>query len=165
MNDMPGLTSPASDRKVSSNRRVSEERRLSILDALWRSSFARRRLGPRRNTDRHVVMTDWFRAHWLAAAMIILILSGVDALLTLALISRGAVEINPFMEPLVHGSGHGFAFWKLGLTSLGVVTLTMAARLRVFGGIAVGTILYLVLCGYVALVAYELALLRTITEQ
>jgi uncharacterized protein DUF5658 len=143
-------------------RRTPAERRLSLIHALWRSSFARRRLGPRRETDRPSVMTDWFQPHLLAAAIIILILSTLDALLTLALVSRGAVEINPVMEPLVRGSGHGFAFWKVGLTSFGVIVLTMSARLRILGKIAVECILYLVLCGYLALVGYEIALLRSI---
>lgn len=107
-------------------------------------------------------MTDWFQPQWLATAMIILVLSSVDAVLTLALISRGAVEINPFMEPLVRGSGLSFALWKLGLTSMGVVVLTMAARLRVFGWVAVGSVLYVVLGGYLVLVGYELWLLHSI---
>ena len=145
-------------------RRTPAERRLSIFGALWRSSFARRRLGPRRETDRHPVMTDWFQPHLLATSIIILILSTMDALLTLALVSRGAVEINPLMEPLVRGSGHGFAFWKIGLTSMGVIVLTMAARLRILGKIAAGNILYIVLCGYLVLVGYEIALLRSIAE-
>ena len=143
-------------------RRTPAERRLSIFHALWRSSFARRRRGPRRETDRPSVMTDWFQPHLLAAAIIILILSTMDALLTLALVSRGAVEINPLMEPLVRGSGHGFAFWKIGVTSIGVIVLTMSARLRILGKIAVESILYLVLCGYLAIVGYEIALLRSI---
>jgi hypothetical protein len=143
-------------------RQAAKERRLSILGALWRSSFARRRLGPRRGTDRHPVVTDWFQPQWLATAIIILLLSVADALLTLTLVSRGATEINPFMEPLVHGSGHGFALWKLGLTSLGVVILTMLARFRILGGIAVGSILYVVLCAYLVLVGYELWLLRAL---
>ena len=64
------------------------------------------------------------------------------------------------MAPLVHGSGHGFALWKLGLTALGVVLLTLLARMRILGGIAVGSILYVVLCAYLVLVGYELWLLR-----
>ena len=159
------FTTAVSRKKQARDRRVPADRRLSILSALWQSSFARRRIGPRRGTDRHPVMTDWFHPQWLATAMIILILSCVDALLTLSLVSRGAVEINPLMEPLVRGSGHSFAFWKLGLTSMGVVVLTLTARLRVFGGIAVGSLLYVVLGGYLVLVAYELSLLGSIPGQ
>jgi Domain of unknown function (DUF5658) len=155
----PGTTG---NQETQDARRGRPERRTSILRALWQGSFARRRHGPRRQTDRHPVMTDWFRPHWLAVVMLILILSGTDAVLTLALIQRGAEEINPLMAPLVHGSAHGFALWKLGLTSLGVVILTMLARLRILGGIAVGSILYVVLGIYLALVGYEINLLRTI---
>lgn len=159
---MPPSTSAVSKQEYSLDRRILAVRRISILGALWQSSFARRRLGPRRDTDRHPVTTDWFHPQWLATAMIILILSGVDAVLTLALVSRGAIEINPFMEPLIRGSGLSFALWKLGLTSMGVVVLTMVARLRVFGRVAVGSLFYAVLGGYLVLVGYELWLLRLI---
>ena len=142
-------------------RRNRIERRRSVLRALWRGNFERRRVGPRRSTERHAVVTDWFHSQWLAVAILILLLCGADALLTLTLISRGASEVNPLMDPLVRGSGHGFAAWKFTLTSLGVVLLTLLARLQVFGR-TVGTILYVVLGMYVALVGYELFLLRNI---
>ena len=106
-------------------------------------------------------MTDWHHPQWLAVAISVLLLSLADALLTLTLISHGAVEINPFMVPLVHGSGHGFAFWKMGLTALGVVVLTVLARLRIRGQV-VGTALYVALAGYIVLISYELFLLRNI---
>jgi len=108
-----------------------------------------------------MVVTDWFHPQWLAVGMLILLLCSADALLTLTLISHGAVEINPMMAPLVTGSGHAFAGWKLGLTAMGVVFLTMLARLRIFGR-TVGAILYVVLGLYVALVGYELFLLGNI---
>jgi hypothetical protein len=142
-------------------RRERTERRRSLLGALWRGNFARRRLAPRRRTERHAVVTDWFHPQWLALAVGILLLSVTDAILTLTLISHGATEVNPVMAPLVAGSGHSFAFWKMGLTSMGVVVLTLVARLRI-GGRAVGTALYLFLALYVLLVAYELFLLRNI---
>jgi hypothetical protein len=148
----------------SRRRRAARERRESILIALWHGSFARRRHGPRRETDRHLAMTDWFQPQWLATAIVILLLSSMDALFTLELVSRGATEINPLMEPLVRGSGHGFAFWKLGLTAFGVVVLTLLARMRLLGRFAVGWILYLVLCGYLVLVGYELWLLRSLAK-
>ena len=50
---------------------------------------------------------------------------------------------------------------RFGLTAMGVMILTLLARLR-FWGKAVGTILYVVLVGYLALVGYELFLLRNI---
>lgn len=106
-------------------------------------------------------MTDWFHPQWLAVGMAVLLLSMADAFLTLTLISHGASEVNPLMEPLVHGSGHSFAFWKFGLTGSGVAILVILARLRLWGR-AVGNVLYGALALYAVLVAYELYLLRNI---
>ena len=142
-------------------RRLQIERRRSLFHALWRGNFERRRHAPRRGDTRHAVVTDWFHPQWLAVGMLILLLCSADALLTLTLISHGAREINPFMDPLVRGEGHSFAAWKFALTAMGVVTLILLARLRVFGR-AVGTVLYLVLGLYSVLVGYELFLLRNI---
>ncbi len=146
---------------TSTDRRHPIERRRSVLRALWRGNFARRRIAPRRVTERHVVVTDWFHPQWLAVAILILVLCGADAFLTLTLISHGAREVNPLMAPHVVGSGYSFAFWKFGMTAMGVVTLTLLARLRVMGR-AVGVILYMVLGLYVILIGYELFLLRNI---
>jgi hypothetical protein len=142
-------------------RRLRIERRRSVLRALWRGNFERRRVAPRRTTERHAVVTDWFHPQWLAVGILILLLCSADALLTLTLISHGAIELNPFMAPLVGGSGVAFAGWKLGLTAMGVVVLTLFARIEVFGR-AVGVILYAVLGMYALLVGYELFLLRNI---
>jgi hypothetical protein len=65
------------------------------------------------------------------------------------------------MDPLVRGEGRSFALVKFGLTAVGVVLLTILARLRFFGR-TIGYLLYLVLAGYVVLVGYELFLLRNI---
>ena len=64
------------------------------------------------------MVTDWFHPQWLAVGILILLLCGADALLTLTLISRGAVEVNPVMDPLVRGSGQSFALWKFVLGTL-----------------------------------------------
>ncbi len=159
---MPPQRSGLSLLDNSRDSRIPHDRRRSILHALWRGNFARRRVGPRRGNDRHLVVTDWFHPQWLLTAVGILLLSCADALLTLTLIAHGAVEINPFMKPLVTGSGHAFALWKLGLTSMGVVVLTLFARVRLLGRVPTGALLYLILAGYVVLVSYELWLLRLI---
>ena len=108
-----------------------------------------------------MVVTDWFHPQWLALTIGILLLCLLDAILTLTLVSHGASEVNPVMEPLVRGSGQSFGYWKIGLTAMGVMTLTLLARLR-FWGKAVGTVLYVVLATYIVLVGYELFLLRNI---
>jgi hypothetical protein len=147
--------------QANTERRIHGERRRSVFRSLWHGNFARRRVAPRRSAERHAAVTDWFHPQWLAVGVAVLLLSLADALLTLTLISHGAVEVNPFMAPLVRGSGHSFAFWKIGLTALGVVVLILLARLRIRGR-GVGNVLYGALAVYIVLVAYELYLLRNI---
>jgi Domain of unknown function (DUF5658) len=111
------------------------------------------------------VAVDWHRSHWLGVVITILLLSVADALLTLTLLNQGAREANPLMAPLVTGSGHWFAFWKVSLTTAGVVVLVLLSRYRLFGRIRVGALLYVVLALYVALITYEWSLLHRIEAQ
>lgn len=143
----------------SSDRRGVPERRQRHWYGLWAGHGLRRRQGPRRHKDRYLAVVDWHHPHWLLVGMLILVLCTVDALFTIQLIARGATEINPFMAPLVEGAGEGFAYWKMGLTAVGVIILTALARLRLFGPVRVGALLYAVLGLYTMLVCYELWLL------
>ena len=133
-----------------------------VLRALLLGSFNPRRRVPRRADEHAVSAVDWHHPQWLAIAMLILLFSCTDALLTLMLIERGASEANPLMAPLVGGSGVAFALVKIGLTAGGVVLLTQLARMRAFGRIPVGVLLYTVLAIYGALIAYEFGLLNAL---
>jgi Domain of unknown function (DUF5658) len=142
------------------DRRQGAERRRRVLQALLVGSFRPRRRGHRRQEESGRIV-DWHDSRWLAVVMLVLILSTVDAMLTLTLVAQGtAAEANPLMAQLLDGDGLKFALWKLGLTSVGVVTLTALARQRVFGWLRVGTLLYAVLLLYTALIAYEVGMLR-----
>ena len=136
------------------------ERRIEVLRALMHGSFKPRRREPRRADERAVSAVDWHHPQWLAIAMLIVVFSCIDALLTLLLLERGAYEANPMMAPLVERSAFAFALVKIGLTAGGVVLLTQLARLRAFGRIPVGVLLYVVLAIYGALIAYEFGLLK-----
>lgn len=94
--------------------------------------------------------------------MVIVLLSCIDAFLTITLIDRGAYEANPFMAPLVAGSPLAFALVKIGLTGGGVVVLTLLARMRAFRRIPISALLYAVLIAYAVLVTYEARLLRSL---
>ncbi len=136
------------------------DRRTHVLRALLYGSFRPRRRAPRRADESGLSAVDWHHPQWLAIAILIVVFSCTDALLTLVLLERGAYEANPMMAPLVAGSTSAFAVVKIGLTVGGVVLLTQLARLRAFGRIPVGVLLYLVLAIYGALVAYEFGLLK-----
>ena len=107
---------------------------------------------------------DWHHPQWLGVAIITLLLSLADALLTLELIRRGAYEANPFMAPLVYGDALVFAAVKIGLTGGGIVVLILLARAQIFGRLPVAYVLYAVLLVYAVLVGYEFTLLRALPE-
>jgi hypothetical protein len=140
---------------TTAERRAAVERRTRTLHALFHGSLKPRRRDSRRDTDAGFAAVDWHQSRWLAVAVLIVVLSCADAFFTLTLLADGAYEANPVMATLLDGSAHWFALAKIGLTSLGVILLTVVARTRAFGRIPVGAVLYTVLVGYATLVAYE----------
>jgi hypothetical protein len=136
-------------------RRQELERRTHTLRSLLYGSLKPRRREPRRDSDAGFAAVDWHQSRWFAVALLIVMLSCADAFFTLTLLADGAYEVNPVMATLLDGSSHWFAFAKIGLTSIGVILLTVVARLRAFRLIPVGIVLYAVLLVYATLVAYE----------
>lgn len=145
-----------------SERRRAADRRRRTLRSLLTGSFNPRRYGPRRARDGSLTSTDWHEPQWLAIALVILLLSVADAVLTLTLVQHGALEANPVMAAFLAVDPDLFVAFKLGLTAGGVVLLTVVAKVRAFGHLPVGAILYTVLTAYAALITYEVWLLRTI---
>jgi Domain of unknown function (DUF5658) len=135
------------------------DRRKRVIRSLVYGSFHPRRRGPRREGENTITAVDWHHPQWFLISVLIVLFSCADAFLTLRLVEEGAYELNPFMAPLVGGSAAGFALVKIGLTAAGVVLLTQLARLRTFGRVPVGVILYSVLAIYGTLIFYEFRLL------
>lgn len=154
----PGAREPPRE-PAELERRRGPDRRTSVLRALVLGSMRPRRQGPRRSGEQRLGAVDWHHPWWLAVATLIVALSCADAALTLLLINQGAYEVNPLLATLVRGSAAAFIAVKVGLTGIGIVCLTMLARLKAFGRLPVPLILYAVLAGYVVLIVYELALL------
>src|SRR5271170_7464590 len=92
--------------ELTQERRHRFDRRRRVWWAMTYGSFnPRRRLPPRRLDDFRFHSLDWHSAHLLAVAIGILLLSVVDAFLTLVLLQGGAVaEVNPIMAALIYRS-------------------------------------------------------------
>lgn len=143
-------------------RRLSSDRRIRTVRSILYGSFNPRRRHIRRGGPVRLRDLDWHHPQWLAVGMLIVMLSCIDAALTIVLVSHGAYEVNPLMAPLIGDSTLAFTIVKIGLTAGGVVMLTLLARLRAFGRIPVSLMLYIVLAGYGALIIYEVRLLNEI---
>jgi hypothetical protein len=139
-------------------RRRGADRRTRVARAIVYGNFKPRRVGPRRAGEERLGAIDWYHPWWLAIATLILALCASDAVLTVVLINRGASELNPMLAPLID-SGALFVAVKVGLTGISVVLLTLLSRIRAFGRMPVGLLLYAVLAGYAVLIGYELHLL------
>lgn len=141
------------------DRRLSGERRSQIFRALVAGGWHARRRNPRRAESLRPGFVDWHAPHWFAAALLVLLLSMADTLLTVVLIQHGATEINPLMEPFVIGNTPGFAFLKLALTASAVTILVVLTRVPAFGRLLAGPILITAALLYTVLLGYELWLL------
>jgi hypothetical protein len=146
-------------RRLAAGDRRRGERRRQVLHALLVGSFYARRRRPRRDSEQALAAVDWHKPQWLAIAILIVLFSSADALLTVALLQHeGAYEMNPLMRPLI-GSGLAFVLIKVGLTAGGVILLTLLAGMRALGRLRAGLLLYALLAAYGALLAYEVSLL------
>ncbi|MGI9260271.1 MAG: DUF5658 family protein [Gammaproteobacteria bacterium] len=140
------------------DRRVIDRRRLT-LRTFFQSGFTPRRRGGRRAED-HESLVDWHEPELLFLALAIVLLSVTDAFFTLTLLTNGAREANPIIEYVLINHPAYFAAIKMILTGGGVLILVAMARARVFKVVRVKHILQCFLATYVALIGYEVWMLR-----
>ena len=141
-------------------RRPGPDRRHTTLGSFLRGGLTPRRRNGRRAGEHHLPI-DWHEPYLLFLSVTILLLSVVDAFLTVTLITGGAREVNPFIEFVLRVQPQAFAAIKMALTGLGVLVLVAVARARLFRVMRAGMVLQGVFVAYVALIAYEWWLLRT----
>jgi hypothetical protein len=131
---------------------------------LYGSIRPRRRRPARRGQDARFHALDWHATHLWAVSIGILILSVVDAFLTLRLLSAGAVEVNPLMALFVDGNVALFAGLKMAMTGVCVGLMVLLAGYRFMRVLRVDVILYCILMAYVTLIAHEVGMLRQVTD-
>jgi len=142
-------------------RRRGPDRRHTTLLSFLKGGVTPRRRGGRRTGEHHLPI-DWHEPYLLFLSVTILLLSVVDAFLTLTLLTVGATEANPVMAFVLSHYPHLFALSKMGFTGIGVLVLVAVARARLFRVMRVGAVLQGLFVAYVALIAYEWWLLHMI---
>ena len=121
------------DRKFA-DRRCGEDRRKNKIPSFRLASLLGRRGIPRRQADRQGFFAiDVYGAKTLAMILVILSLSVMDALLTLYLIGKGAVEVNPVMAYFLDYGPFAFFGAKYLLTSVAVTLILVNSRAFIFG--------------------------------
>jgi hypothetical protein len=120
-----------------------------------------RRESGRRYTDRQrPLLADRYRQSLFGVIALILFLSVIDAILTLFLISHGAVELNPVMAFYLGLGPYTFLSVKYALTCVGLmILLVFRNRFLNSMGIKAGAFLYVTLAAFVGVVSWEIYLI------
>lgn len=140
-------------------RRLGNERRRVTMRSLLLGGLNPRRREGRRLTDATNLL-DWHDPKLLALAVTILLLSCMDALITVHLLLLGGEELNPLMAFFLANDVTTFIVAKLILTGVPLLLLVATARARVFGQFRVIWLLQIFLLLYAVLIGYEWILLE-----
>jgi hypothetical protein len=144
------------------NRSISDRRYFTWRTVLFGYVRSRRR-SPRRHAEHEPLYTDWHHPWLFFLAVGTMLLSSVDAFMTLQLLERGAVEINPLMARLIGHSTVAFAATKMALTGSGILALVFLARARFMRLVRTGLFLTTVFTLYACLVCYQFVYLMRIS--
>lgn len=142
-------------------RRLGNERRTGRFgDIRWFLKSGRRRRVRRQTDRRKLHMLDYYPPKLFVVLVVVLLLSVIDALLTLFLIDNGAVEINPVMAYYIELGPNIFMATKY-LITVSVVTIGVLlnyAYVRFFR-FRFGQILHVFAGCFTMVVAWELFLI------
>jgi hypothetical protein len=142
-------------------RRSGIDRRKTRLGGIRQLLFSGRRSNLRRADDRRkLAIMDHYSPRILAVIVLILVLSLVDAVLTLILISYGAVELNPIMAYFISKGDSTFLVAKYLLTAISVTIVVFInyVFVRIFRSHARDLLVFFAGC-FALVVAWELFLM------
>ena len=141
-------------------RRAAVDRRNYSFNTLKQCAVAPRRMHGRRQGDRSYALMDQFDSGIVTLAIALMILSIMDAVFTLTLISRGGSEVNPFMNALLQHSVWAFTGFKMILTGIPAIILVAVGNMLLFKKYRARSILAALVGVYLGLIVYHLALLH-----
>lgn len=136
------------------NRTESDRRTFTWRTILYGFLLSRRR-ATRRAGDADPLFTDYHHPWLFFLAVGIMVMSCADAIFTLALLDRGAVEINPVMAVMIGKGPQAFAMSKMLLTGFGILALVFLARAMFMKRIRTGLFLTTFFNIYAVLVCYQ----------
>jgi len=139
-----------------SDRRIGIERRRPTWRTVAHGFLRSRRRDLRREVDADVWFIDWHHPWLFFLSVGTMLLSSLDAFLTLQLIERGMIEANPVMASMLAQGVGWFAGGKMLLTGAGILTLVFLAKTRFLNRVRTGLFLTAFFSGYCCLICYEI---------
>ena len=144
-------------------RNIADRRQVatSVWDAL---AGIGQRIAHRRMPDRaQPYFTDRFSPSTLLLILTLLLLSLLDAVITIRLIPAGCDEVNPLMAQLLEFGVVPFLLGKYFLTAAGLPLLVVFQNFTLFGTrFRVYYLIPLFISLYIALILYQLSLVATL---
>lgn len=126
--------------------------------------FGGKRETIRRYEDRQrAFLLDQYHQSLFGVIAIILLLSVVDAILTLFLINHGAIEVNPIMAFYLDFGPYTFLSVKYGLTSVGLMILLIFKNMFLRSmRVETGAFLYVILAAFLGVVSWQIFLIHSV---
>ncbi len=84
-----------------------------------------------------------------------MIMSCVDAFMTLQLLQHGMIEANPVMAAVLDQGTMAFAATKFTMTGTSILILVFLAKTRFMNRVRVGLFLTVIFSSYACLICYE----------
>jgi len=135
--------------------RSENDRRLFSWRTVLFGFMRSRRRATRRDNEVEPTFTDWHHPWLFFLGVGIMLMSGMDAFLTLQLLDMGAIEINPVMAGVIGHSALTFAISKMVLTGFGILALVLLSKSRFFDRVRTGLLLTFFFGVYAVLICYE----------
>ncbi|HSG59011.1 MAG TPA: DUF5658 family protein [Woeseiaceae bacterium] len=131
-----------------------DRRAFSWRTVIFGFTLSRRR-DLRREEDAEILFIDWHHPWLFFLSVGIMLLSCVDAFMTLQLLEFGMVEANPVMAALLGQSTGTFAVTKVLMTGTSILILVFLAKSRFLNRFRTGLVLTFFFSCYACLVCYE----------
>lgn len=142
------------------DRRSGSDRRHKGISALRSLLIYRRRRNLRRESDRRgLALLDYYHPSLFLSIILVLVLSVIDAFLTLYLMDHGAIELNPVMAFFIELGSLPFILAKYCLTAFSVLIVVIFnyyffRHLRIF----TRNLLHLFTLGFSLVIVWEIVL-------
>ena len=146
----------AANDMTASERRANTDRRQMSWRTVFYGFLRSRRRSSRRDAEGRPIYVDWHHPWLFFLGVGIMLMSVLDAFLTLRLIGIGATEANPVMRFFLDSNVGLFVGLKVLMTAAALFVLVYASRYRLFGRMPVGVLVTTLFCLYAALISYEI---------
>ena len=145
--------------EVAVDQRVLEHRRTFTWRTVFYGFMRSRRHRFRREDETEVVFLDWHHPWLFFLSVGVMLMSCVDAFMTLQLLDRGMIEANPVMDAILGKGTQAFAVSKMVMTGTGIMMLVFLAKARFLNRFRAGLFLTFFFSIYACLICYEFVFL------